>query len=103
MLNVGPWEFILILIVVLIVFGPRRLPEVARTLGKAVGEFRKASTGVQRFWDEATREVPGGKIVSQVAVQNQTEQGEEISGQKVASSLEENLGEEISQKLSNTN
>src|SRR2546430_5584295 len=36
-------ELLLIFIVALIVFGPRRLPEIGRTLGKALGEFKKAT------------------------------------------------------------
>lgn len=56
MFNIGPMELILILIVVLIVFGPGRLPDVARAMGKAVSEFRKASSGVQSVWNEVTRE-----------------------------------------------
>ncbi len=71
MLNIGPWELILILVVVLIVFGPGRLPEVARALGRAVNEFRRASSGVQRFWEEATREaaVPKQQPVASEATQ----------------------------------
>ena len=36
-------ELLLIFVVALIVFGPRRLPEIGRTLGKALGEFKKAT------------------------------------------------------------
>jgi TatA/E family protein of Tat protein translocase len=36
-------ELILIFIVALIVFGPKRLPEIGRTIGKALGEFKKAT------------------------------------------------------------
>src|ERR1700754_4296839 len=39
----GVPELLLIFAVILIVFGPRRLPEIGRTLGKALGEFRKAT------------------------------------------------------------
>lgn len=39
----GPWEWIFILFVVLLLFGGKRLPELARSLGKGVKEFRKAS------------------------------------------------------------
>jgi TatA/E family protein of Tat protein translocase len=39
----GVPELILIFAVILIVFGPRRLPEIGKTLGKAMGEFRKAT------------------------------------------------------------
>ncbi len=43
MFNVGPTELIVILLIALIVFGPKRLPEVGRTVGKSLREFRKAS------------------------------------------------------------
>jgi len=42
--GIGIWEILLILIVVLVVLGPRRLPEIARTLGRAVRAIKKAST-----------------------------------------------------------
>jgi len=40
--NLGPWEILLILIVILILFGAKKLPEVARGLGKGINEFRDA-------------------------------------------------------------
>ena len=40
--NLGPWEILLILIVVLILFGAKRLPELARGLGLGINEFRDA-------------------------------------------------------------
>lgn len=42
MFGMGPWEIILILIVILLLFGARRLPEMAQGLGKGIKEFRKA-------------------------------------------------------------
>lgn len=53
--NIGPWELVLILLVALIVVGPGKLPEVARSLGKAVNQFQKATTGVKREIEEAIR------------------------------------------------
>ena len=41
--SVGPLELLLILAVVLILFGPERLPEVARNLGRMLAQFRRAS------------------------------------------------------------
>ncbi len=41
--SLGIPELILIFVVALLVFGPKRLPEIGRTLGKALGEFKKAT------------------------------------------------------------
>lgn len=42
--NFGPWELILILVIALVVIGPGKLPQVGGALGKAINEFRQAST-----------------------------------------------------------
>ncbi len=46
--NIGPWELIFILLIALIVVGPGKLPEVARSLGKATRDFKKATSGIQK-------------------------------------------------------
>jgi sec-independent protein translocase protein TatA len=38
--NVGPLELIVVLIIALVIFGPKRLPELGRSLGKGIREFR---------------------------------------------------------------
>lgn len=43
--NVGPWELILILVIVLVIFGPGKLPKVGESLGKAMQSFKKAKEG----------------------------------------------------------
>ena len=48
MFNVGGGEFLIIFLVALVVLGPTKLPEVARQVGKVVGEFRRISSGFQR-------------------------------------------------------
>lgn len=47
----GP-ELFLILVVALIIFGPRKLPEMGRSLGRMMAEFRKASNDFQRTIEE---------------------------------------------------
>lgn len=42
MFGMGPWELFLIFAVILLLFGARRLPEMAQGLGKGIKEFRKA-------------------------------------------------------------
>jgi TatA/E family protein of Tat protein translocase len=44
--NVGPVELIIVLVIALLVIGPRRLPEMGHAVGKTIREFRKASTDV---------------------------------------------------------
>lgn len=44
----GAPEIIFILLLALLIFGPRRLPEMGRTIGKAMGEFRRATTDLKR-------------------------------------------------------
>lgn len=48
MLNLGGMEILVILVVALLVLGPEKLPSVMRSVGKAVGELRRASTEFQR-------------------------------------------------------
>jgi TatA/E family protein of Tat protein translocase len=44
----GVPELLFILVLALLIFGPRKLPEIGRTVGKAMGEFRRASTELRR-------------------------------------------------------
>ena len=43
----GAWEILLILLIVLLLFGGKRLPEVAKSLGKGIREFKKASREIE--------------------------------------------------------
>ena len=55
---IGLPELILILLIVLLLFGANRLPEIARSLGKSIREFKKASKDLS---DEITKEEPSEK------------------------------------------
>ncbi len=45
-------EIIVIFILALIIFGPRKLPEIGKTLGKGLSEFKKASNDLKKAWEE---------------------------------------------------
>ena len=49
--GLGSAELLLILVVALIFFGPRKLPQLARSMGKGLAEFRKASDDFKRTWE----------------------------------------------------
>jgi TatA/E family protein of Tat protein translocase len=51
MLGIGMQEIIIILVVALIVIGPKKLPDLARAMGRALGEFRKATDDLKENLD----------------------------------------------------
>ena len=55
--NIGPLEIVVILIIALVVFGPKRLPELGRSMGKGIREFRGSVTGKDDD-DEDDEETP---------------------------------------------
>lgn len=59
MFGIGFQEMLLILVVILIFFGPKRLPDLAKSLGKGLAEFKKASEEVKKSIDDAMKEETG--------------------------------------------
>lgn len=73
MFGIGAGEFILILVVGLIVFGPSKLPEVGRSIGKAIREFRKAQSALTSALSETEAQIVSTpKPASQSTVENKT-------------------------------
>lgn len=56
--SIGPAEILVVLVVALIVLGPNRLPDAARSMGKAMAELRRVSSGVQAEVRDAFAETP---------------------------------------------
>lgn len=50
--GLGTTELLVILVVALILFGPRKLPQLSRSLGKSLGEFKRASEDFKRQWEK---------------------------------------------------
>lgn len=55
MFGIGPTELIIILVIALLVLGPKRLPELAAGLGKGLAEFRRATADINAELDETRR------------------------------------------------
>ncbi len=63
--NIGMPELILILALALLLFGPQKLPEIGKQVGKALGEFKRTSNELKRTIEDemerATKETPPGE------------------------------------------
>ena len=59
--GLGVWELLVILVVVLLIFGAKRLPEMGRSLGKGMREFKEGVTGVE---DKAAAPPPPTELPS---------------------------------------
>lgn len=60
---IGGWEMVLILAVVLILFGAKKLPELAKGLGTGIKEFKKATRDVQDELNSAMDDTPSRRYV----------------------------------------
>jgi sec-independent protein translocase protein TatA len=55
-MNIRGWEWLILLVIVLLLWGPAKIPDLARAVGKSVSEFRKGLKGVQ---DDLKEPAPG--------------------------------------------
>lgn len=62
--NVGPFELILILAVVLLVFGPGKLPEIGKAVGNSFREFKDATTGASSAPAKPRAAKPSKRVAS---------------------------------------
>ena len=53
--SIGMPELVIIFVIALIIFGPRKLPELGRSLGRSIGEFRRASNELKSTLEEEIR------------------------------------------------
>jgi sec-independent protein translocase protein TatA len=62
--NIGPLEIVIVLVIVLIIFGPKRLPDLGRSLGTSMREFKDSVTGKD---DDKDKEIGSGDAKSEPA------------------------------------
>ena len=56
-MSIGPWQVIIIILAIIILFGGKKLPELARNLGLGLKEFKKATLGIKDELKDTTDEV----------------------------------------------
>lgn len=110
MFDLGTQELIVIFIVAFLVFGPKKLPELGRTLGKGIRELKAAMRNVKDSLDEAvpdvTEEIKGAKTSLQDSIYNSIEKnlkekedviegGKEKEEAQVSPDLSKAEGEEV--------
>jgi sec-independent protein translocase protein TatA len=77
--NVGPLELVVVLIIALVVFGPKRLPELGKSLGKGIREFRGSVSGEDKDdEDDRVREI------EESPTQAKAEAAEHVEGEVVS-------------------
>ena len=61
LVSIGGWEVLLIFLVVLLLFGAKKLPELAKGLGKGIREFKGAVEGIEKEFDDAVDSIDENK------------------------------------------
>ncbi|MBB5232675.1 Sec-independent protein translocase subunit TatA/TatB [Deinococcus budaensis] len=67
--NIGPAELLVILVIALLVFGPRKLPELGKSLGAGIREFRRGTAGLKEELEGSLREGPAAPAPAAAPVQ----------------------------------
>lgn len=62
--NIGPMEIMIVLVIALVVFGPKRLPELGKSVGKGIREFRGSVSGEHPDVDETPLAVEQPPVVA---------------------------------------
>ena len=56
-MGLGPWEILLVILAIILIFGEKKIPELARGLGQGLKEFKKAKQEIKDEVKSATKEV----------------------------------------------
>ena len=76
--SIGPLELAIVLIIVLVIFGPKRLPGLGRQLGSGMREFKDSLTGKDKDDDDDSREEPS---VRQQSIDRTAAEAEVVTGE----------------------
>jgi len=89
--SLGMQELIVIFVLALVVFGPRKLPELGKTVGKGLAEFKKASNELKQTWEDEVRLDKEKEEVSEILEDSKGEVSEILKdGKEEVSEIIEN-------------
>jgi sec-independent protein translocase protein TatA len=74
--NLGVWELLIIMLVVLLIFGAKRLPEIGQSMGKGIREFKKSIKDVRQDLEEGTDDVPTARRLDAPPTDTDRREGE---------------------------
>ena len=75
--NVGPMELFIILVIVLVLFGAKRVPEIGASIGKGIREFKKSMNDVDRAIRDPERDAPPVERLGAAEPEQAARRGEE--------------------------
>ncbi|HLB70607.1 MAG: twin-arginine translocase TatA/TatE family subunit [Candidatus Methanoperedens sp.] len=94
---IGPTEIILIVVVIIFLFGASKIPELARSLGRATGEFKKAKDETERELRDVEKSLKEGRPVEEKS--SKIKEMARDLGIKVEGKSDEQLLDEIKKKM----
>jgi sec-independent protein translocase protein TatA len=87
--SLGMQEIIVIFIIALVIFGPRKLPELGKTIGKGLAEFKRASNELKQTWEDEVRLDKEKEEVSKILQEGAAKTTEVV--QEVAKDIDSSL------------
>ncbi|MBS7625483.1 twin-arginine translocase TatA/TatE family subunit [Candidatus Bathyarchaeota archaeon] len=90
---IGPWEIALILVIVLIIFGPKKLPELARSIGDAIRQYRQATEGLTAPPPATSAQPAPGQKSTDILIQTAKQLGIQTEGKTM-----EEISREITER-----
>jgi sec-independent protein translocase protein TatA len=78
--NIGPLEIAIVLIIALVVFGPKRLPELGNSLGRGIREFKETVTGEKTDEDDDVKAISATQATATPTAERESEVAQDKQG-----------------------
>jgi len=95
--SLGMQELIIIFVLALIVFGPRKLPELGKTIGKGLAEFKRASNELKQTWEDEVRLDKEKEEVNQILKDSTIKTSEIV--EDIKTSVNETVSETVNETV----